>query len=66
MNLDHETRELTRAGLQAALRNCFDAAQFKTRMLMEKDSYPRFLRSPAYRDLVACTCPHGPCTAKLP
>ncbi|XP_049633536.1 LOW QUALITY PROTEIN: regulator of G-protein signaling 16 [Suncus etruscus] len=51
VNLDHETRELTRAGLQATPRSCFDAAQFKTRTLMEKDSYPRFLRSPAYRDL---------------
>lgn len=60
VNLDHETRELTRAGLQVAPRTCFDMAQAKTRMLMEKDSYPRFLRSSAYRDLAACACPPRP------
>lgn len=31
---------------------CFDIAQHKIYMLMAKDCYPRFLRSPAYRDLV--------------
>lgn len=53
VNIDHETRELTRMNLQAATATCFDVAQGKTRTLMEKDSYPRFLKSPAYRDLVA-------------
>ncbi|XP_004643482.1 regulator of G-protein signaling 16 [Octodon degus] len=53
VNIDHETRELTRTNLQAATATCFDAAQGKTRTLMEKDSYPRFLKSPAYRDLAA-------------
>lgn len=51
VNIDHETRELTRTNLQAATATCFDVAQGKTRTLMEKDSYPRFLKSPAYRDL---------------
>ncbi|XP_006048678.3 regulator of G-protein signaling 16 isoform X2 [Bubalus kerabau] len=51
VNIDHETRELTRTNLQAATAVCFDAAQRKVRALMEKDSYPRFLKSPAYRDL---------------
>lgn len=32
--------------------SCFDLAQHKIYMLMAKDCYPRFLRSPAYRDLV--------------
>lgn len=32
--------------------SCFDMAQHKIYMLMAKDCYPRFLRSPAYRDLV--------------
>ncbi|XP_062961250.1 regulator of G-protein signaling 16 isoform X2 [Cynocephalus volans] len=53
VNIDHETRELTRMNLQAATATCFDAAQGKTRTLMEKDSYPRFLKSPTYRDLAA-------------
>ncbi|KAM6165717.1 regulator of G-protein signaling 16 [Erethizon dorsatum] len=53
VNIDHETRELTRTNLQAATAMCFDVAQGKTRTLMEKDSYPRFLKSPAYRDLAA-------------
>lgn len=53
MNIDHETRELTRTNLQAATAACFDVAQGKTRTLMEKDSYPRFLKSPAYRDLAS-------------
>ncbi|CAO2637254.1 Regulator of G-protein signaling 16 [Lemmus lemmus] len=51
VNIDHETRELTRINLQAPTASCFDVAQGKTRILMEKDSYPRFLKSPAYRDL---------------
>lgn len=53
VNIDHETRELTKTNLQAATISCFDVAQGKTRTLMEKDSYPRFLKSPAYRDLAA-------------
>nr|XP_020764655.1 regulator of G-protein signaling 16 isoform X2 [Odocoileus virginianus texanus] len=53
VNIDHETRELTRTNLQAATAACFDVAQGKTRTLMEKDSYPRFLKSPAYRDLAS-------------
>lgn len=53
VNIDHETRELTKTNLQAATTSCFDVAQAKTRTLMEKDSYPRFLKSPAYRDLAA-------------
>ncbi|XP_005071355.1 regulator of G-protein signaling 16 [Mesocricetus auratus] len=53
VNIDHETRELTRTRLQAATACCFDVAQGKIHTLMEKDSYPRFLKSPAYRDLAA-------------
>lgn len=37
----------------APTHSCFDMAQHKIYMLMAKDCYPRFLRSPAYRDL-AC------------
>ncbi|XP_036613091.1 regulator of G-protein signaling 16 [Trichosurus vulpecula] len=56
VNIDHETRELTQKNLQAVTATCFDEAQEKTRTLMEKDSYPRFLRSAAYRDLAEKAC----------
>lgn len=42
--------------------SCFDIAQHKIYMLMAKDCYPRFLRSPAYRDLVCQAKP----TTKAP
>lgn len=53
MNIDHETRELTRRNLEAATAACFDQAQGQARALMEKDSFRRFLRSPAYLALLA-------------
>ncbi|KAM9326776.1 regulator of G-protein signaling 16-like [Gastrophryne carolinensis] len=53
VNIDHQTREHTRQQISVACRNCFDAAQEQTRILMEKDSYPRFLKSPIYQQLLA-------------
>ncbi|XP_058525686.1 regulator of G-protein signaling 16 isoform X1 [Ochotona princeps] len=53
VNIDHETRELTRRNLEAATAACFDQAQGQARALMEKDSFHRFLRSPAYLALLA-------------
>ncbi|XP_034035318.1 regulator of G-protein signaling 16-like isoform X2 [Thalassophryne amazonica] len=52
VNIDHETRDITKANMVIPSPNCFDLAQHKIYMLMAKDCYPRFLRSPAYRDLV--------------
>ncbi|KAM3915059.1 regulator of G-protein signaling 16-like [Leptodactylus fuscus] len=52
VNIDHQTREFTRQQVASACRNCFDAAQEQTRTLMEKDSYPRFLKSPLYQQLL--------------
>ncbi|XP_026179256.1 regulator of G-protein signaling 16 [Mastacembelus armatus] len=52
INIDHETRDITKANMLAPSPSCFDLAQHKIYMLMAKDCYPRFLRSPAYRDLV--------------
>ncbi|XP_047443211.1 regulator of G-protein signaling 16 isoform X2 [Mugil cephalus] len=52
INIDHETRDITRANMQAPSLSCFDLAQHKIYMLMAKDCYPRFLRSTAYSDLV--------------
>ncbi|XP_074763017.1 regulator of G-protein signaling 16 isoform X2 [Athene noctua] len=51
VNIDHETREITRKNLSGATSSCFNEAQAKTRTLMEKDSYPRFLKSASYQDM---------------
>lgn len=59
INIDHETRDITKANLLELTPSCFDMAQHKIYMLMAKDCYPRFLRSPAYRDLV-CQAKPGP------
>ncbi|XP_048045443.1 regulator of G-protein signaling 3a isoform X3 [Megalobrama amblycephala] len=52
VNLDSYTREHTKENLQDINRSCFDLAQRRIYGLMEKDSYPRFLRSELYMDLV--------------
>lgn len=52
INIDHETRDITKANMLELTPACFDTAQHKIYMLMAKDCYPRFLRSQAYRDLV--------------
>ncbi|XP_069745731.1 regulator of G-protein signaling 3a isoform X4 [Narcine bancroftii] len=51
VNLDSYTREHTKENLQKVSRSCFDLAQKRIYGLMEKDSYPRFLRSDLYLDL---------------
>ncbi|XP_054995734.1 LOW QUALITY PROTEIN: regulator of G-protein signaling 3-like [Sorex araneus] len=52
VNLDSYTREHTKENLQCVTRSCFDLAQKRIFGLMEKDSYPRFLRSDLYLDLI--------------
>nr|XP_048315373.1 regulator of G-protein signaling 3 isoform X4 [Myodes glareolus] len=52
VNLDSYTREHTKDNLQSVNRGCFDLAQKRIFGLMEKDSYPRFLRSDLYLDLI--------------
>ncbi|XP_044189550.1 regulator of G-protein signaling 3a isoform X2 [Thunnus albacares] len=52
VNLDSYTRDHTKDNLQNVTRSCFDLAQRRIYGLMEKDSYPRFLRSELYLDLV--------------
>ncbi|XP_053138238.1 regulator of G-protein signaling 3 isoform X7 [Hemicordylus capensis] len=51
VNLDSYTREHTKENLQNITRSCFDLAQRRIYGLMEKDSYPRFLRSELFLDL---------------
>ncbi|MBN3316137.1 RGS8 protein, partial [Atractosteus spatula] len=52
VNIDHETRNITKCNLVKPSISCFDLAQNKIYTLMEKDSYPRFLRSALYQDLI--------------
>ncbi|XP_072543084.1 regulator of G-protein signaling 13 [Salminus brasiliensis] len=52
INIDHKTREVIRQNVQAPTRLCFDEAQKIVFGLMERDSYPRFLRSDIYRTLL--------------
>ncbi|KAK2499496.1 hypothetical protein MC885_004945 [Smutsia gigantea] len=53
VNIDFQTREATRKNMQEPSLTCFDQAQGKVHSLMEKDSYPRFLRSKMYLDLLS-------------
>ncbi|XP_054853543.1 regulator of G-protein signaling 3 isoform X2 [Eublepharis macularius] len=52
VNLDSYTRDHTKENMQNITRSCFDLAQRRIYGLMEKDSYPRFLRSELYLDLI--------------
>ncbi|KAL0966792.1 hypothetical protein UPYG_G00300200 [Umbra pygmaea] len=52
INIDHKTRELIRRNMKTPKAFCFDEAQRIVYSLMEKDSYPRFLRSSIYRNLL--------------
>lgn len=56
VNLDHETKEITKKNLQHVTHNCFDVAQKKIYNLMESDSYPRFLKSALFQELLAKHC----------
>ncbi|KAF4089535.1 hypothetical protein AMELA_G00067990 [Ameiurus melas] len=49
INIDHKTREHIKQNVQTPTRYCFEEAQKIVFSLMEKDSYPRFLRSDFYR-----------------
>ncbi|TST10022.1 Regulator of G-protein signaling 3 [Bagarius yarrelli] len=51
VNLDSYTREQTMANMENIGADCFDLAQSRIFGLMEKDPYPRFLRSDIYLDL---------------
>ncbi|XP_023864928.1 regulator of G-protein signaling 21 [Salvelinus sp. IW2-2015] len=52
INIDHKTRDLIRWNVKTPTTVCFDEAQRIVYRLMEKDSYPRFLRSNIYRTLL--------------
>ncbi|XP_033863112.1 regulator of G-protein signaling 5-like [Acipenser ruthenus] len=59
VNIDHETRKITKNNLLHPSLSCFDLAQNKIYTLMEKDSYSRFLKSSTYQELTKkpmCSC----------
>ncbi|XP_028666840.1 regulator of G-protein signaling 8-like isoform X3 [Erpetoichthys calabaricus] len=59
VNIDFQTRETTKRNLQEPTASCFNMAQGRIHSLMEKDSYPRFLRSKIYMDLLNQTQTHS-------
>ncbi|XP_067892603.1 regulator of G-protein signaling 8-like [Heterodontus francisci] len=52
VNIDFQTRELTKKNLLEPAHTCFNDAQKRIYSLMERDSYPRFLRSKVYLDVL--------------
>ncbi|XP_041081808.1 regulator of G-protein signaling 3-like [Polyodon spathula] len=59
VNLDSKTREITSQLVLNPTRSCFDQAEKRVYGLMEKDSYPRFLRSELYQELLEPQQPNG-------
>lgn len=55
INIDHKTRDLIRWNIKTPTTVCFDDAQRIVYGLMERDSYPRFLKSDIYRALLDST-----------
>ncbi|NXD08511.1 RGS1 protein, partial [Nothocercus nigrocapillus] len=52
INIDYHTREATAKRAQDPTHTSFDEAQKTVFILMERDSYPRFLKSKAYLNLL--------------
>ncbi|XP_034562311.1 regulator of G-protein signaling 8-like [Notolabrus celidotus] len=52
VNIDYRTREKTKQSLEDPSPTSLNEVQAKIYSLMEKDSYPRFLRSKMYQDMV--------------
>lgn len=52
INIDYRTREEIKRSVRKATVQCFDEAQKIVYGLMERDSYPRFLRSEMYKSLL--------------
>uniref|UniRef100_A0A3B4H078 Regulator of G-protein signaling 5-like n=1 Tax=Pundamilia nyererei TaxID=303518 RepID=A0A3B4H078_9CICH len=55
VNLDHETKAITKENMEQPSQSCFNVAQSKIYTLMEKDCYPRFLKSSTYLELTRKT-----------
>ncbi|XP_066247536.1 regulator of G-protein signaling 17 [Euwallacea similis] len=52
VSLDSRVREIVKKQLQEPQPNMYDEAQLQIYTLMQRDSYPRFLNSPAFKDLM--------------
>ncbi|XP_041033184.1 regulator of G-protein signaling 16-like [Carcharodon carcharias] len=52
VNLDSLTREIVTRNLSDLTSSCFEVAQERTYSLMEKDSFPRFLKSNVFLELL--------------
>ncbi|XP_026053857.1 regulator of G-protein signaling 13 isoform X2 [Carassius auratus] len=52
INIDYQTREEIKRKVRSPTPQCFDEAQKIVYGLMERDSYPRFLRSEMYKTLL--------------
>ncbi|NXH52733.1 RGS21 protein, partial [Rhabdornis inornatus] len=52
INIDFHTKNDISQHILEPTRSCFDAAQSSIYSLMAKDSFPRFLRSDLYKELV--------------
>ncbi|KAK1328100.1 hypothetical protein QTO34_012523 [Cnephaeus nilssonii] len=52
INIDSSTRETIIRNIQEPTRTCFEEAQKIVYMHMERDSYPRFLKSEMYQKLL--------------
>ena len=59
VNIDYRTREKTKQSLEDPSPTSLNEVQAKVYGLMEKDSYPRFLRSKMYQDIVSRTHAQG-------
>ncbi|XP_030068647.1 regulator of G-protein signaling 11 [Microcaecilia unicolor] len=53
VNIDSKTMEKTMEGMRSPDRYVFDDAQMHIYMLMKKDSYPRYLKSETYKNLIS-------------
>ncbi|XP_034411686.1 regulator of G-protein signaling 5b [Cyclopterus lumpus] len=51
VNLDHVTKAITKENIEHPNMSCFNLAQAKIYTLMEKDCYPRFIKSSTYLEL---------------
>lgn len=66
VSLDSRVREGINKKMQEPSAHTFDDAQLQIYTLMHRDSYPRFLTSPAYRALLLQGAPRPPPRPRLP
>lgn len=60
VSLDSRVREVINRNMLEPSSCTFDDAQFQIYTLMQRDSYPRYMVSPAYADLLQGLVEKGP------